>query len=342
MTMRNTLLCAALLGASLATTAVQAEEVNIYSYRQPFLITPLLDAFTEETGIKVNVVFAKSGLLERIRHEGRNTPADLFLTTGIGPLQDAIDRDLVAPIKSEIIEQNVPEHFRDPEGKWIGLTSRARIIYASRDRVKPGEITTYEELADPKWQGRICTRSGKHNYNISLIASMIAHHGEAEAERWLEGLKANLARKPQGADRNQVKAIKEGICDLALGNSYYFGKMATNEREPEQKEWAAASFLIFPNQEDRGTHMNISGAALIKYAPHPEAAIRLVEWLTEAKAQEMYASVNFEFPVRPNTPWSELLKENMGNFQEDTINLGEVAKYRDEAARMVDRVGYDN
>lgn len=342
MTMRNTLLCATLIGATCATATAQAEEVNVYSYRQEFLIRPLLDAFTEETGIKVNVVFAKSGLLERIEHEGRNTPADLFLTAGIGPLQDAVDRDLVAPIKSDIIEQNVPEHFRDPDGKWIGLTGRARIIYASKERVQPGEISTYEELADPKWKGRVCTRSGKHNYNLSLIGSMIAHHGEAETEQWLAGLKANLARRPQGADRNQVKAIMEGICDVALGNSYYYGKMVTNDREPEQKEWAASAYLIFPNQEDRGTHMNISGASLIKYAPHPEAAVKLVEWLTEEKAQEIYASVNFEFPVKPNTPWSDLLKENMSDFKADEINLGEVAKYRDEAAKMVDRVGFDN
>jgi iron(III) transport system substrate-binding protein len=340
--MRKALLSIAVLGATFSSVSAQAEEVNVYSYRQEFLIKPLLEAFTAETGIKVNVVFAKSGLLERIEHEGQNTPADLLLTADIGPLHDAVERDLVAPIKSDIIERNVPAHYREENGKWVGLTSRARIIYASKERVEPGAISSYEDLADPKWKGRICTRSGKHTYNLSLIGSMIAHHGEAETEQWLEAVKANLARKPQGNDRAQVKAIKEGVCDLALGNSYYYGKMVTNDKEPEQKEWAASANLIFPNQDGRGTHMNISGAALTKYAPHPEAAIKLVEFLTQKEAQEMYAKVNFEFPVRPNTAWSDLLEEHMGDFKGDDINLGQVARYRDEAAKMVDRVGFDN
>ncbi|SEG70442.1 Fe(3+) ABC transporter substrate-binding protein [Marinobacterium lutimaris] len=339
--MKKALLSAAVLSATFSTFA-QAEEVNVYSFRQEFLLKPLLEAFTEETGIKVNVVFSKSGLLERLEHEGQNTPADLLLTADIGPLYDATERDLVAPIKSDIIEQNIPEHFRATDGRWVGLTSRARLIYASKDRVEPGEITTYEELADPKWKGRICTRSGKHTYNLSLIGSMIAHHGEAETEQWLEGVKANLAQKPQGNDRSQVKAIMEGVCDLALGNSYYYGKMATNEDEPEQKEWAASANLVFPNQDDRGTHMNISGAALTKYAPHPEAAVKLVEFLTQEKAQKLYAEANFEFPVRPNTPWSELLEEKMSGFKGDEINLGEIGANRAAAAKLVDKVGFDN
>ncbi|WP_432696283.1 Fe(3+) ABC transporter substrate-binding protein [Marinobacterium sp. YM272] len=339
--MKKALLSAAVLSATFSSFA-QAEEVNVYSYRQEFLLKPLLEAFTAETGIKVNVVFSKKGLLERLEHEGRNTPADLLLTADIGPLYDATERDLVAPIQSEIIERNVPAHFRAEDGKWVGLTSRARIIYASKDRVEPGEIKTYEELADPKWKGRICTRSGKHTYNLSLIGSMIAHHGEAETEQWLEGVKANLARKPQGNDRAQVKAIKEGVCDLALGNSYYYGKMATNEKEPEQKEWAASANLVFPNQDDRGTHMNISGAALTKYAPHPEAAVKLVEFLTQKQAQELYAEANFEFPVRPNTPWSDLLEEKMSGFDGDEINLGEIGAQRAAAAKLVDKVGFDN
>lgn len=341
MSMRKVLLSAAVLSASCATFA-QADEVNIYSYRQEFLIKPLLDAFTQETGIKVNVVYGGGGLLERIEHEGANTPADLLLTADIGPLYDAIERDLVQPINSDVIARNVPDHFRDPDGKWVGLTSRARIIYTSKERVQPGEISSYEELADPKWQGRICTRSGKHTYNLSLIGSMIAHHGEAEAEKWLEGVKANLARKPQGNDRSQVKAIKEGVCDLALGNSYYYGKMVTNEKDPEQKEWAAAANLLFPNQADRGAHMNVSGAALTKYAPHPEAAVKLIEFLTEKQAQELYAQGNFEFPVRPKTPWSALLEEHMGEFKGDEINLTQVAEQRAAAAKLVDKIGFDN
>ena len=341
--LRKSLFALATLTTALAFNPMaQAEEVNIYSYRQPFLIEPLLKAFSEQTGIKTNVVFAKKGLLERLEHEGRNSPADILLTSDIGPLFDATKKDLFAPFSSEIINKNVPAQYRDPEGRWIGLTSRARLIYASKDRVEPGEITTYEELADPKWKGRICTRSGKHTYNLSLIGSMIAHHGEAEAESWLSAVKENLAQKPQGNDRAQVKAIKEGVCDIALGNSYYFGHMLTNEKQPEQKAWAESVNLIFPNQNDRGTHMNISGAGITKYAPHPDAAKKLIEFLTQEEAQRYYADVNFEFPVREDTPRSALIEKYMSNFKGDSINLQTVSSQRSAAAKMVDKVGFDN
>jgi iron(III) transport system substrate-binding protein len=341
--LRKSLFAFATLTTALTfNTSAQAEEVNIYSYRQTFLIEPLLKAFSEQTGIKTNVVFAKKGLLERLEHEGRNSPADILLTSDIGPLFDATERDLFAPLSSDIINKNVPAQYRDPEGRWIGLTSRARLIYASKERVKEGEISSYEELADPKWKGRICTRSGKHTYNLSLIGSMIAHHGEAETETWLSAVKENLAQKPQGNDRAQVKAIKEGVCDLALGNSYYFGHMLTNEKEPEQKAWAESVNLVFPNQNGRGTHMNISGAGVTKYAPHPEAAKKLIEFLTQEEAQRYYADVNFEFPVRPDTPRSALIEKYMSNFKADSINLQEVSAQRSAAAKMVDKVGFDN
>ncbi|QEQ96048.1 Fe(3+) ABC transporter substrate-binding protein [Neptunomonas concharum] len=341
--LRKSLLTIAMLSSAFSMTA-QAEttEVNIYSYRQPFLIEPLLKAFSEETGIKTNVVFAKKGLLERLEHEGANSPADILLTSDIGPLSDAVAKGLFAPFNSEIVNKNVPEQFRDPEGRWVGLTSRARLVYASKERVKEGEISSYADLADPKWRGKICTRSGKHTYNLSLIGSVIAHDGEEKAESWLRAVKDNLARKPQGNDRAQVKAIKEGVCDLALGNSYYFGKMLTNEKEPEQKEWAASVNLIFPDQEGRGAHMNISGAGIAKNAPHPEAAQKLIEFLTEQQAQQYYADANFEFPVRPGTPKSDLVKQYMGDFKGDTINLQRVAEQRAAAAKLVDKVGFDN
>ncbi|MDX2424277.1 MAG: Fe(3+) ABC transporter substrate-binding protein [Amphritea sp.] len=343
--MRNNLkkLAFLTLPLTLAATHVSAaDEVNIYSYRQQFLIQPMLDAFSEETGIKTNVIFAKKGLIERLQHEGKNSPADIVLTSDIGPLYDVVAKGLTQAVHSEVLEENIPAHYRDPDDHWFGLTSRARLIYASKDRVEPGEIKTYEELTDPKWKGRICTRSGKHTYNLSLIGSMIIHHGEAEAEQWLEGLKANLARKPQGNDRAQVKAVKEGVCDLALGNSYYFGKMLTNEQQPEQKEWANSVNLVFPNQEGRGAHMSISGAALTKYAPNKQAAIQLMEFLSQAKAQSMYAEANFEFPIRPGTKRSALLDEYMGDFKQDNVSLQKIAELRATAARMVDKVGFDN
>lgn len=337
------MLTAVALSAIIATPAVQAaDEVNIYSFRQAFLIKPLLDAFTEETGIKANVVFSKKGLLERIEHEGRNSPADILLTSDIGPLFDATEKGLLQPVKSELLEKNIPAKYRDQHGNWYGLTSRSRIIYASKDRVDASAIKSYEDLADPKWKGRICTRSGKHTYNLSLIGSMVAEHGEAETQQWLEGLKENLARRPQGNDRAQVKAVKEGVCDLALGNSYYFGKMITNKKKPEQIEWAQSVNLIFPNQDDRGAHMNISGAAVTKYAPHKDAAVKLIEFLSSDKAQQLYAEVNFEFPVRNGTQRSELITQYMGEFKEDGVSLQKIAELRSTAAKMVDKVGFDN
>lgn len=341
--LRKSLFALATLSTTLAFNPMaQAEEVNIYSYRQPFLIQPLLKTFTEQTGIKTNVVFAKKGLLERLEHEGRNSPADILLTSDIGPLFDATEKGLFAPLSSDIVNTNVPAQYRDPEGRWVGLTSRARLIYTSKDRVKEGEITSYEELADPKWKGRICTRSGKHTYNLSLIGSMIAHHGEEKTEQWLSAVKENLAQKPQGNDRAQVKAIKEGVCDLALGNSYYFGHMLTNEKEPEQKAWAESVNLVFPNQADRGAHMNISGAGITKYAPNAASAQKLIEFLTQEASQKYYADVNFEFPVRPNTPRSALITKYMGEFKGDSINLQEVSAQRSAAAKLVDKVGFDN
>lgn len=345
--MHNTVkrLAAMALPAALAFTSFSshaADEVNIYSYRQQFLIQPMLDAFTSETGIKTNVVFAKKGLIQRLKHEGKHSPADIILTSDIGPLHDVVNEGLTQPVESAVLDQNIPAQFRDPAKHWYGLTSRGRIIYTSKDRVQPGEINTYEDLADPKWQGRICSRSGKHTYTLSLIGSMIAHHGEEQAQQWLEGLKANLARKPQGNDRAQVKAVKEGVCDLALGNTYYFGKMLTNEKNPEQKEWAMSVNLLFPNQGDRGAHMNISGAALTKHAPHKDAAIKLMEFLSQEQAQTMYAKANYEFPVRPDTPRAALIDEYMGEFRQDEINLREVAELRASAARLVDKVGFDN
>ncbi|GGO82730.1 iron ABC transporter substrate-binding protein [Marinobacterium nitratireducens] len=337
----RTLLAVATL-AGTASIAQAAEEVNVYSYRQAFLIQPLLEEFSKETGIQVNLVTGGSGLLERLEHEGRNSPADVLLTAEVGPLYDAVQRELVSPVESEVLNSNIPPQYRDPDNRWFALTARSRIIYASKDRVDEGEIKTYEELADPKWKGRICTRSGKHTYNLSLFASMIAHHGEEWTEQWLEDLKANLARKPQGNDRAQVKAVKEGVCDLALGNSYYFGKMLTNEEQPEQKEWAQSVNLVFPNQEDRGAHMNISGASVTQYAPNRDNAVKLLEFLSGEQAQAIYAEVNYEFPVRPDTPRSDLINEYMGDFKADAINLQELGPLRTTASKLVDKVGFDN
>ncbi len=236
-----------LLAASLASAA-EPGEVNIYSYRQPYLINPLLKEFTDETGIKVNVIFAEKGLIERIQAEGRNSPADLLLTVDVGNLTQATDAGIAQPIQSPALDAAIPAAYRAADGQWFGLTRRARVVYASKERVKQDTIT-YEELADPKWRGKICIRSGQHVYNVALIASMIAAHGEDWTETWLKGVKANLARKPAGDDRLQVKGVYAGECDIAVGNTYYMGAMLQNDKEPEQKEWANSVNILFPNTE---------------------------------------------------------------------------------------------
>ncbi len=332
-----TLICTVAILSGMSSAHAR-EAVNVYSYRQPFLIKPLFDAFTKETGIKVNVVFAKEGLVERLKREGINSPADLLLTVDIGRLSDAVEADLVQPATSPTLRANVPAQYRHPDDLWFGLTSRARIIVAAKDRVSPDAIKTYEDLADPKWRGRICSRSGKHVYNIALIGSMLAHQGEDKTEKWLRGFKANLARKPQGNDRAQVKAIKEGVCDLALINSYYIGNMLDDE---EQAEWAKAVNIIFPNQENRGTHVNISGIALTKSAPNKDNAIKLMEFLSDDLAQQMYAEQNYEYPVKKGVSWPALLN-SWGLFKADQIPLTEIAERRKEAIKLVDKTGFDN
>ena len=311
-------------------------EVNVYSLRQEFLVKPLFDAFTEATGIKVNVVFASKGLIERLKAEGVNSPADLLFTVDVGRLNDAYKAGVTQAVTTPILSDSIPVKYRHPEGHWYGMTTRVRIIYASRERISSGDITSYEDLADPKWKGRICSRSGRNDYNVALIASMIAHHGDAAAEAWLAGVKANLARKPQGNDRNQVKAIREGECDLAIGNHYYYGKML---QDPEQRAWADSVFLVFPNQQDRGVHVNVSGVALTIGAPNRENALRLMEFLA-GPGQALYAEQNFEYPVHPGVPWLPEV-EAWGRFKTDPLSLGAIAELRSTAMRMVNRVAFD-
>lgn len=333
----------ALLAAPLSAAAA-AQEVNLYSYRQPFLMDPLLTAFTKQTGVKVNVVYAKSGILERLKAEGKNSPADAVLTADVGHLQDMAAEGLLAPVQSNVLAANIPASYRDTANQWFGLTTRARIIFAHKDRVKPGDVTSYEDLAKPHMKGRVCTRSGKHSYNVTLLASLVAEKGEAAAETWAAGVKANLARKPQGNDRAQVKAVYQGECDVALGNTYYMGKMATNEKEPEQKKWAAAVRVIFPNQQDRGTHVNASGGAVTAAAAaHPErraAAVKLLEFLSGDYAQKIYAETDFEYPVKAGVALHPLVA-SWGTFKADTINLAKIAANRTTASKIMDRVGFD-
>lgn len=333
-TLKTTILAAA--AASLAAPML-AEEVNIYSYRQPELIKPLTDAFTAETGIDVNVAYLKKGMIERMQAEGTRSPADLVFTVDISRLAAVVDQGLTQPVSSEALNANVPATYRDADGHWYGLTTRARIVYASKDRVADGEVTTYEDLADPKWKGRICTRSGTHAYNIALTSAVIEHHGEEGAKAWLEGVKANLARKPQGNDRAQVKAIWAGECDIAIGNTYYMGKMLADE---EQQAWAESVNVVFPTFENAGTHVNVSGVAMAKHAPNPEGALKMMEFLASPKAQEVYAKANYEYPIAPGTA-ADPLVESWGAFTADDVNLMTVAGNRPAALRITEEVDFD-
>lgn len=343
---RTGLLAAAGLTVALASTPAFAEEqaavnngeVNVYSYRQPFLIQPMFDTFTRESGVKVNVVFAKKGLVERLEQEGRNSPADLIFTVDIGRLSDAHDAGVTQSVKTDALTGAIPEAFRQDDGHWYGLTQRARILYVSKDRVPADEAPkTYEELADPKWKGRICTRSGTHVYQVALTSAVIAHYGEEKAKDWLRGLKSNLARKPQGNDRAQVKAIKEGECDISLGNNYYFGKMLENE---EQFAWAQSVYPVFPTLGGDGTHVNISGMALTKAAPNKDNAVKLMEFLASDLAQQMYAEQNFEYPIVAGVPQGGLIR-SMGALKADSLDLDKVAANRKMAVMLVNEVGYN-
>jgi len=336
-------LAAAAIAAGIAYVpfAASAEGVvNIYSYRQPDLIKPVLEAFTAETGIKTEVLFLDKGLEDRILAEGTNSPADVILTVDIARLTNAKDKGVTQALDDATVNANLPAEYRDPEGHWFAVTKRARIIYASKDRVGDEPIT-YAELADPKWKGKICMRSGQHDYNLALFSAAIAHWGAEKTEEWMKGLKANLARKPDGGDRPQAKAIMAGECDIALGNSYYVGLMQTNEKDPEEKEWAAAIKVKFPTFENGGTHVNISGAALAKNAPNRDNAVKLIQFLTTHKAQQIYADQVFEYPVEPGLEPNAIVK-SFGELKADTLPLAEIAKNRKAASEMVDRVGVDD
>ena len=331
-------LAAACLALAPLAPLARATEVNVYSYRQPELVKPLFDAFTEETGIRVNTAFLKKGMVERLKAEGRRSPADLVFTVDIARLNAVVEAGLTRPVDSPVLRRNIPPAFRDPDGQWFGLTTRARVVFAARDRVADGEVTTYEDLADPKWRGRICSRAGTHSYNLSLTAAFLARNGEAATRAWLTGLKANLARKPQGNDRAQVKAVWSGECDIALGYTYYMGKMLTN---PEQKPWADAVRIVFPVFEGGGTHVNISGMAMTRAAPNRAEALRLMEFLSSPRAQEIYAEQNFEYPVLEGAALSEIVA-SWGSFTPYDRNLMEIARLRKAALRLVEEVQFDN
>ncbi len=316
-----------------------AEQVNIYSARKEALIKPLLERFTEKTGIPVRLVTGKAdALLTRLQREGRNSPADLLITTDAGRLWRAQQAGVLQRVQSAVLDAAVPAAYREPGGYWFGLSLRARPILYSTERVDPSQLAHYSDLADPKWRGKVCVRSSDNIYNQSLLAAMVAHQGEAKTQAWAEGLVANLARPPQGGDRDQIKAVAAGQCDLALVNSYYFGMMQVDQDE-EQRAAAAKTALFWPDQDGNGVHVNISGAGLTAAAEHKAAAIQLLEFLVSDEAQAWYAEVNHEYPVKPGVEIPAQLAA-WGAFKADELGLDQLGTHNPEAVRIADRAGW--
>jgi len=327
------------LACGLMAGSALAQEVNIYTTREPGLIQPLLEAFTESTGVAVNTVFLEQGMTERLEAEGDRSPADVLMTVDFGNLIDLVDRGLTQPVQSDVLEAAVPEQLRDAEGNWFALSMRARVIYAAKDLEL--ESFNYEDLADPEWQGRVCIRSGQHPYNTALFAAYMTHHGAEDTEAWLTGVKNNLARPAAGGDRDVAKDIMGGICDIGIANSYYVGLMRSGAGGDEQRAWGDAIKIILPTFEDGGTQVNISGAAVARHAPNKDQAVALLEFLVSPEAQKIYAEANFEYPVLAGAEISPLISE-LGELTIDPLPLTEVVTNRREASALVDKVGFDN
>lgn len=328
-----------LLAIAAFTGQAIGSEVNVYSARKEALIKPLLDRFSQETGIQVNLVTGKADtLLKRLQSEGRNSPADLLITTDAGRLYRATRAGVLQQVRSKTLDQAIPEQYRDPDGFWYGLSIRVRVIVASNERVKAGELSSYEALADPRWQGRLCVRSSDNIYNQSLVASMIATDGAKQTLAWAKGLVRNMARPPRGGDRDQIKAVAAGQCDIAIVNTYYLGNMLHSKQEKERQA-AARVTLFWPNQSGRGAHVNVSGAGITRAAAHRENARRLLEFLASDQAQQWYAASNYEYPVKPGVEWSDTLKR-WGRFKSDSINLSKLGRYNPEAVKIMDRAGW--
>ena len=336
---RGLLLVCTLFIVVLVAIPGRADELNVYSARKEALIKPLLDQFATETGTKVNLVTGKEdALLTRLQSEGRNSPADVLITTDAGRLYRAQQAGVLQPVDSQLLAQTIPPHLRSAENQWFGLSLRARVIVYAKDRVKPTELSTYEDLADPRWRGRICIRSSGNIYNQSLVASMLANIGPEATAAWLEGLVRNFARPPQGGDRDQVKAVAAGQCDVAVVNSYYLGAMLQSGEDTEQAA-AERVALFWPNQDDRGTHVNVSGAGITAASPHPRAALALIEFLASTESQQWYAQSNHEYPVRDDVQPSTLL-QSWGRFKADSLAMSELGRLNAAAVMAMDRAGW--
>jgi iron(III) transport system substrate-binding protein len=327
------------VSATAASFASLSAEVNIYSARKEALIKPVLEQFTEETGIEVNLLTGKAdALLARLNSEGENTPADLFLTVDAGALHRAVQANAFQPIASDTIHSAVPSHFRSEDDLWFGLSLRARPIFYSPERVDPEALESYMSLADEQWNDRICIRSSNNLYNQSLVAALIEHHGTEKTEQWAEDLVSNFARNPVGGDRDQIKGVAFGVCDIAVANTYYFGHMLNSDNADERA--AAEKVNIFwPAQDAQGAHVNVSGIGVTRHAKNLDEAQQLIEFLVSKEAQQWYAQANYEYPVRNDVEWSQTLQQ-WGDFKQDDIAMDILGENNAEAVRLMNRAGW--
>ena len=338
---RRLLAALVLMGTAAAANPVSAAEVTVYTTREPGLLKPLLEAFTVKTGTKVNTVFLQGGLAERVQAEGARSPADVMIVVDAGSLIDLAERNLTQAVHSQAVDAAVPPALRDPEGHWVALSMRARVIMVSKDRVSSTENPTYEDLANPRWKGKVCIRGGQHPYNTALFSAMLVKHGEAKLTEYLTALKANLARRPAGGDRDVAKDILAGTCDIGIANLYYAGLMASGKGGPEQKTWIDAVRVVLPTFSDKkGTHVNISGAAIARHAPHKQEAVQLLEYLVGPEAQAMLAEGNFETPVRAGVAQPPVLAA-FGTVVPDSVTPAQIAAGRTTASKLVDQTGFD-
>ncbi|MDT8895545.1 Fe(3+) ABC transporter substrate-binding protein [Halomonas sp. I1] len=330
---------ATLLTGAAFTTHAAADELNIYSARHYDSDQALYDAFTEETGIEVNVLEGDSDqLIERIQREGEASPADVMMTVDAGRLWRAEQEDIFASIDSEVLAQRLPDSMRHPEGKWFGFSQRVRAIFYNPDEVDADELNAYEDLADPRYEGQVCIRSSNNIYNQSLLASLIAHHGTEDAEAWAQGVVDNMARDPEGGDTDQIKGVASGECDIAVANHYYYVRLLESDNDAD-RDVAESVEIMFPNQDGRGAHVNVGGAGVVQNAPNHDNAVRFLEFLASDEAQHGFAAGNYEFPVVQGAEKSDVL-ESWGDFKKDQLNISELGENNPEAIKIFDRVGW--
>jgi iron(III) transport system substrate-binding protein len=331
---------AAALAFSASSASAQEKVLNLYSSRHYQTDESLYANFTKQTGIRINRIEAgEDPLIERLKNEGAQSPGDVLVTVDAGRLWRAEQLGLLQPIKSKVLDSRLPDHLRASSGQWFGLSARARVIVYNKATINPADVQNYEDLANPKLKGKVCTRSGSHVYNLSLMSALIEHWGERKAEEWAKGVVSNFARAPKGGDTDQIMAVASGECEVAISNSYYYVRLMKSEK-PEDKKAIQAVGLVWPNQKSFGTHMNVSGGGVIKSAPHRDAAIQYLEYLASDSAQSYFANGNNEWPAAKGAKLDNAALSSLGSFKTDALNISALGKNQPIAQKIFDRVGY--